>query len=80
MFASPGVLRFGLPLGVTMALLTHGRDYGLAPASLLTERFAVALASNLVAGVLAGLLFARIMRAVGAPIDHVGRRDGDPSA
>jgi hypothetical protein len=79
-FASPGVRRFGLPWGVSMALLTHGRDYGLAPASLLTERFAVALVSYLFAGVLAGILFARAMRALGAPVEDAGRPDGDPPA
>jgi hypothetical protein len=63
-----------------MALLTHGRDYGLAPAGFLSERFAVVLASNLLAGVLAGLCFARLMRALGAPVDHVGRSDGEPPA
>ncbi|MDF1501723.1 hypothetical protein [Roseisolibacter sp. H3M3-2] len=80
MLASPGVRYFGLPWGVSMALVTHGRDYGLAPASLLTERFAVTLASYLLGGVLAGVLFARAMRAMGASIDHVGRGDGDPPA
>jgi hypothetical protein len=82
-FTSPGVRRFGLPWGITMALFTHGRDYGWAPASLRTEHFAVVLASWLLAGVLAGIFFQRSMRALGAPVDHVGhigQTDREPPA
>jgi hypothetical protein len=63
-----------------MALVTHHRDYGLSVASVWSEAFLVGLVSWVGSGVLAGLLFARLMRASGASIDHVGRGDAEPPA
>jgi hypothetical protein len=61
-----GVLRFGIPVGVVSALMTHSELYGLTSDSIRSWRFVSLLIANIAGMSIAGaLIFGRSMWRLG---------------
>jgi hypothetical protein len=69
--SSPGIIWWGLPGAVVLAVWTTWMAHGYAWRNLLTVEFLIRLVVSVVIfGVIGGRSFARGMRRLGAPIEH----------